>query len=152
MEREINVLEYKDIKIEDIGQLVDFFKKQTDYEAVILDLDSSVSEMVLGAFKHSDLIINVHNANRTSNIKYESFKHQISRISGLLERDISNKLLDVRNKCESITKSEYAEGVLEIPFMKDEAIGAGAYFPEMTYYKKLYDAVGNSYKQYGEII
>jgi cellulose biosynthesis protein BcsQ len=152
IERELNVLEYKDIKIGDMNLLTDFLINQTDYEAIILDLDSSVSEMVLGAFKYSDVIINVYSGDKTSSAKYENFKKQISKVSSLLEQDISNKLLDVWNKREALMESEYIEGLLAIPFIQDEAIGSGAYFPEMTYFKKIYDAVENSNKSSGENI
>jgi hypothetical protein len=108
--------------------------------------------MVLGAFKYSDVIINVYSGDKTSSVKYESFKKQISKVSSLLEQDISNKLLDVWNKREALTESEYIEGLLAIPFIQDEAIGSGAYFPEMTYFKKIYDAVENSNKSSGENI
>lgn len=152
MEREKNVLEYKDIKIEDFELLSDFLKNQSDYEAVILDLDSSMNEMALGAFKFSDVIINVHCDDKVSSAKQERFKEQINKISSLLERDISSKLLVVRNKSESITKSENIEEILEIPYIQGDCISPGTYFPEMTYFKQLYDAVENSYSSLGEII
>lgn len=145
MEREMNVLEYKDVKIEDFELLSDFLRNQSDYEAVILDLDSSMNEMVLGAFNYSDVIINVHSDDKVSYLKQECFKQQISKISTLLEQDISNKLLIIRNKSEAIAKSEYIEEILEIPFIQGAGISIGAYFPEMTYFKKLYDVIENSY-------
>lgn len=145
MEREKNVLEYKDIKIEDFKLLSEFLKNQGDYEAVILDLDSSMNEMVLGAFKISDVIINVYCNDKVSCAKQERFNEQISKISSLLEQDISSKFLGVRNKSMTITNSEETEEVLEIPYIQGDCISPGAYFPEMTYFKQLYDAVENSY-------
>lgn len=144
MEREMNVLEYKDIKIEDLELLSDFLKNQSDYEAVILDLDSSMNEMVLGAFKFSDVIINVFSDDKVSCAKQESFKQQISKISSLLERDISHKILNVRNKSGALTKSENLEEIIEIPYIQGACINPGTYFSEMTYFKQLYDAVENS--------
>ena len=143
MEREKNVLEYKDIRIEDFQLLSDFLKNQSYYEAVILDLDSSISEMVLGAFKYSDVIINVHCGDKVSCLKQEGFKEQISKINGLLDCDIDSKLLGVRNKSVYITKSENIEEILEIPYIQSEFISPGNYYPEMTYFKQLYDAVEN---------
>jgi cellulose biosynthesis protein BcsQ len=143
MEREKNVLEYKDIKIEDLELLSGFLKNQSDYEAVILDLDSSLNEMALGAFKFSDVIINVHCGDKVSCAKQEGFKEQIAKISSLLEQDISSKLLDVRNKSAAIAKVESVEEMLEIPYIQGECTSPGAYFPEMTYFKKLYDTVEN---------
>jgi cellulose biosynthesis protein BcsQ len=143
MEREKNVLEYKDIKIEDLELLSDFLKNQSDYETVILDLDSSMNEMALGAFKFSDVIINVHCGDKVSCAKQESFKEQIAKINSLLEQDISSKLLDVKNKSAAIAKVESVEEMLEIPYIQGDCTSPGAYFPEMTYFKKLYDTVEN---------
>ena len=145
MERELNVLEYKDIKIEDFELLSDFLKNQSDYEAVIMDLDSSVNEMVLGAFKFSDVIIDVLCDDNVSCAKQQSFEQQIGKISSLLEQDISNKILNVRNKSLAINKSEYIDEMIEIPYIQGTYISSGAYFPEMTYFKQLYDTVENSY-------
>jgi cellulose biosynthesis protein BcsQ len=152
LEREKNVLEYKDIKIEDFTMLSDFLKNQSDFEAVILDLDSSMNEMTLGAFKVSDIIINVMSDDQVSCAKQEKFKEQIAKISNLLGLDISSKLLSVRNKSISPIKSENSIVTLEIPYMQSNPINLGAYFPEMTYFNQLYDAVENSYSTNGEVI
>lgn len=145
MERELNVLEYKDIKIEDLELLSDFLKNESDYDIAILDLDSSMNETTLGAFKFSDVIINVFCNDKVSCAKQESFKDQIIKINSLLERDISSKLLGVINKSESKSKSDSLEDILEIPYIQGDCISPGAYFPEMIYFKQLYDAVENSY-------
>jgi cellulose biosynthesis protein BcsQ len=153
VEREKNILEYKDINIEDLGLLNDFFRDQSDYDAVILDLDSSMSEIVLGAFKYCEVVINVHCNDSTGIAKAECFKQQVSKISKLLELDISSKLIEVRNKSDIAIQNEYKDDLkpedykelLEIPYIKGACIGQGAYFPEMTYFKQLYDAVENSF-------
>jgi hypothetical protein len=108
--------------------------------------------MTLGAFKVSDIIINVMSDDQVSCAKQEKFKEQISKISSLLGLDINNKLLSVRNKSTSLTKSENSEVTLEIPYMQSNPINSGAYFPEMAYFNQLYDAVENSYSINGEVI
>ena len=149
IEREKNVLEYKDIKIKDIELVTDFLRNQGDYDAVILDLDSSISEMVLGAFKYSDVIINVCCDDNISSAKQENFEQQISKINNLLELDISCKLIGVKNKSGLIINNEDLDAkecktLLEIPYIKGACISSGAYFPEMIYFKHLYDNVENS--------
>lgn len=144
IEREINVLEYKDIRVEDFELLSDFIRNQTEYEAVILDLDSSLNEVVLGAFKFSDVIVNVYSDDKVSSAKQERFGRQINKISSLLEQDINSKLLCVKNKSETVPNSEFAGEVLEIPFIHGIGLSPGTYFPEMIYFNKVYDVIENS--------
>ena len=42
-----------------------------------------------------------------------------------------------------ITKGENVEEILEIPYIQGKFISPGNYYPEMTYFKQLYDAVEN---------
>jgi cellulose biosynthesis protein BcsQ len=153
IEREKNVLEYKDMLMEDLGLVTAFFKNQSDYDAVILDLDSTMNEIVLGAFKYCDVIINVYCKDSIGNAKEECFKQQVSKISKLLELDISSKLIEIRNKSDIVIQNENmgdleakdCKALLEIPYIKGACISQGAYFPEMTYFKQLYDTVENSF-------
>lgn len=142
IEREKNVLEYKDLNIDDIEILADFLRQQSDFDAVILDLDSSINNVILGAFKHCDSLVNIFCADSSSSSKQEDFKRHICKISSLIGTDLNTKLINVRNKVEKIDEYE-DKNVLEIPLIKGNYSNQGLYFPEMTYFKQLHDAVEN---------
>ncbi|OGO77704.1 MAG: hypothetical protein A2Y23_08880 [Clostridiales bacterium GWB2_37_7] len=144
MNRESNILEYKDISMEDMGLLTDFLRKQSGYDVIILDMDSSISDMILGVFKHCDAIVNVLCNNSFNYAKQEEFLKQVPKINDLLEVDIISKLIKIVNKCEAVNESKYVEASqcyaqMEIPYISNTDISHGAYFLEMIYFKQLYD-------------
>ncbi|MDF2840609.1 MAG: CobQ/CobB/MinD/ParA nucleotide binding protein [Clostridia bacterium] len=143
IERESNVLEYKDIKMEDIELLTGFLKKQSGYDVIIFDMDTAMNEMTLGTFKYCDAIINISCSDRFGKTKQEDFFKQIPKINDLLEADISSKLINVINKYrETNEKNRCSEGLV-IPYINDSGINDGVYFSEMTYFKQLYDKLEN---------
>jgi cellulose biosynthesis protein BcsQ len=156
IERESNVLEYKDLKIDDIDLLVSFLRNQSGYDAIIFDLDSSINEAILGVLKYSDGILNVQCNDTSDKVKQEEFKRQIPKINNLLEIDINRKIIRVNNKSENLTNSgnkviENCISTIEIPCISSEVTSQGAYFAEMPYFKQLYDAVENFLGNKGNI-
>jgi cellulose biosynthesis protein BcsQ len=156
IERESNVLEYKDLKIDDIDLLVNFLRNQSGYDAIIFDLDSSINEAILGVLKHSDVILNIRCNDTFDKVKQEDFKRQIPRINNLLEVDINRKIIKVNNKSQNLTNSdnkalENSMSTIEIPYINSEITSHGAYFAEMPYFKQLYDAVENFLGNKGSI-
>jgi cellulose biosynthesis protein BcsQ len=147
IERESNVLEYKDIKMEDMELLADFLKKQSGYDVIIIDMDSTINEITLGILKHCDAIANVLCNNDSSCKKQEEFIKQIPKINDLLKVDIFSKLINVVNSCKAVDEVKYIEsqccGKVEIPYINCCNIGRGAYFPEMVYFKQLHDMLEN---------
>jgi hypothetical protein len=150
------VLEYKDLKIDDIDLLVSFLRNQSGYDAIIFDLDSSINEAILGVLKHSDVILNIRCNDTFDKVKQEDFKRQIPRINNLLEVDINRKIIIVNNKSQNLTSSdnkalENSISTIEIPYINSEITSHGAYFAEMPYFKQLYDAVENFLGNKGSI-
>lgn len=156
MERETNVLEYKDIKIEDMSALAEFLRIQSDYDAVIFDLDSAMNEISLGAFKYCDVIVNVFVGNNLQSGKQKDFMWQLPKVSDFLGESISDKMIGVANKVEKAAGDEvaaaaYHESILlmEVPYINNISVNQGVYFPEMIYFKKLYDAIGSFFLKRG---
>lgn len=81
MERETNILEFKDLKEEDMSVLADFLRRNSDYDAVVFDLDSAMNEVTLGAFKNCDVIVNVLDRRCLQGGKAKDFIRQIPKIS-----------------------------------------------------------------------
>lgn len=148
LERESNVLEYKDIKLEDMELLTDFLRKQSSYDAIIIDLDSAIYEISLGAFKYCDVIVNVHCNNPYSRAKQEDFIKQSPKMNDFLQVELSRKIIHCLNqyKAEADVKSDdvnHLNSQLEIPYISNPNLNQGAYYPEMSYFKQLYDRLEN---------
>jgi|GEM_PF-4840108 len=144
-EREANILEYKEIRSEDIVILTEFFKNQSDFDVLIFDVDSSLNEAVLGLFKQSDIIINVSSGCINSG-KQADFNRQIPKIENYLKTGIQDKMLTIFNKSDDMRSvneidTSIDSAALSIPYMKVPGFGSTAYFPEMEHFRKLYDVV-----------
>lgn len=155
IQRENNVLEYKDISFEDMGLLVSFFKNQSGYDAVILDLGSTINDTVLGAFKHCDYLVNVICAENYSYEKNQDFCRQITKIDNYLKSDIRSKLIWVNNKSNSeqniSCKDEHGGiGQVDIPYIDNDTAGYVNCLSEMKYYKQIYDVLENKHTGAGE--
>lgn len=148
LERESNVLEYKDIKLEDMELLTDFLKKQSSYDAIIIDLDSAINEISLGAFKYCDVIINILCNSPYSTAKQEDFIEQSPKMDDFLQVELSRKTIHCHNqyKAEADMKFDegnHSSGQLEIPYINNLNLNQGGYYPEMSYFKQLYDRLEN---------
>lgn len=148
IERESNILEYKDIKLEDMELLMSFFREKSGYDAVIFDLDSTMNEMVLGAFKYSDVILNLRGDDPTSQRKYEDFNCQLPQINNLLKSDVSGRMVQVIIRLDegmSQSNLQYKMNSFElcIPYISNSGLCQGSYFPELSYFKELYDVVNS---------
>ena len=125
--RETNILEYKDLKRDDMELLLEFLKAQSDYDAIIADFDSSINDALLGAIKKCDVILNVSGNDPSMREKHLEFYRCVSKINALLEINLQDKLFHVFNKgCRATclddalkdSKIRYAE----IPYL-EQAVG-----------------------------
>lgn len=144
--RDNNSLEYKDIGMEDIVALLKFLRKQSGYEAVIFDMDSSVCENTLSMFKYCDVILCVAASDIVSKEKHESFEKQLELFNNLLNVNLNDKIITVNNKATS----QYSENkrdfisstnIVNIPYLKESDILENGYYPELTHFKQLYDII-----------
>lgn len=144
--RDNNPLEYKDICMEDIAALLKFLRKQSGYDAVIFDMDSSVSENTLGMFKDCDIILCVAASDTVSKEKHESFIKQLELFNNLLNVNLNDKIITVNNKAASQcieNKRDFisSTNIVNIPYLKESNILENGYYPELTHFKQLYDII-----------
>lgn len=144
--RDNNSLEYKDIGMEDIADLQEFMKNQSGYDAVIFDMDSSVCEKNLSILKYCDVILCVTGCDIVSREKHESFKKQLELFNNFLNANLNDKIITVYNKVtnEHIENNSDCMGnerAVSIPYMKESSFLENGYYPEMNYFKQLYDAM-----------
>lgn len=121
--RESNVLEYKDLKREDVEQLLEFLRTQSGYDAVIADFDSALNDTLLGAMKKSDALLNVISGDPAMKDKHLEFFQCISKLEDLLGADLEDKLVLVYNKgckpgCLAAMQAESAIPYVEIPYIE----------------------------------
>lgn len=146
--RGCNSIEYKDIDASDMTSLMEILRSQSGCDAVLLDMDSSINEIVLSIFKHSDLIINVIADDSTSKAKNDSFVRQLEVIGNSLNINLADKMINVNNKIRSQSEDNIADNngdeiTANIPYINDYSKLNNVYFPELASFKKLYEMIDN---------
>lgn len=143
--RNCNSLEYKDIESEDIATLLEFLKKHSGYEAIILDMDSAISGKLLYTFKHCDVILNIRGNDLVNMDKHQSFSRQIEMFGNQLKVNLVEKIISVNNKVlgQSNDKHESDANLNEvnIPYINDNLLAENGLYPELSYFKRLYDVI-----------
>lgn len=143
--REVNSLEYKDDKQFDLSLLLEFLRTQSGYDTIIFDMDTALSDRLLKMFEHCDLILNVNGGDLYSKEKCESFNKQLNILNEVLGIRLADKTIAVNNKSASIQNGEADAGcieiVTEIPYISNSSFMESGYYPEMTYFKQLYDKI-----------
>lgn len=146
--RDSHSLELKDADKDDIALLLEFFRVQSGYDAVILDMDSAISEKLLNVFKHCDVLLNVTGNDFNSKEKYKSFTEQLRIFGDLLGVDLAKKIITVNNKVMGQLSDKVGElrderNAVEIPFLADNCFMENGYYPELAHFKQLFDVVEN---------
>jgi cellulose biosynthesis protein BcsQ len=152
--RESSALEYKDITMADMAVLTDFLRENSDYDVVIIDLDSSVSEITLGAFKYCDAIINIFR-NGLAIDKYLDFIGQMSKLSDMLQRDLSANTLHVANMHNASADMDawiYDNFKIssKIPYLSNPDLCQQTYFMDMLHFKELHDVLESFFIERGK--
>jgi cellulose biosynthesis protein BcsQ len=96
--REDNALEYKDLKKEDMELLLEFLKSQCDYDAILVDFDSSLSDGLLGAMRQCDTFLAVVGDDSGAQGKHRMFYDSIPKLNEVLGIRLEDKLVFVFNK------------------------------------------------------
>lgn len=148
--RDANSLEYKGDNQAEIASLLEFFKIQSGYDSVIFDLDSSVSDRLMNVFKYCDVILNITSSDNISKNKHEGFNKQLNIYNDLLGVNLANKIINVNNKVMRLNDSKEVEksenNILEIPYLNDSAFMESGFYPELVYFKQLYDSIEDFFK------
>lgn len=136
--REHNILELKDVSLEDVEQLLTYLRMQSGLDVIILDLDSCINEIVLGAFKTCDAVLNIHNNDMASLKKAKEFEKQILKLGLYLNIDLPQKMIHIQNKVEpqGDDPTQANPETIEIPYIRNDMFRQSALFPEMQYFMK----------------
>ena len=134
--REDNALEYKDLKKEDMELLLEFLKSQCDYDAILIDFDSSLSDGLLGAMRLCDTFLTVVGGDPGTRGKHRIFYDSISKLNEVLEICLEDKLIYVFNKgCQADDLVHEIDGskmkCAAVPYIEQKETLYGGYLKEL---------------------